>query len=242
MIENILIEKNILAIIPARGGSKGIPLKNIREIANKPLIAYTIEAALGSEYIDRIILSTDNKEIAKVGETFGAELPFMRPRKFATDNATSLSVLQHALNYLRLNEDYFPDVVVELLPTAPLRTSQDIDGALKLFFQEDADTVIGVVKIKQHPYWAMEMDNYRLSPFYLNYEQYTRRQDLPDIFYIAGTITIVKREILMRKKEGLIFEGKILGYEMLQENCVNIDNMLDFLIAETILNEKNYKI
>ena len=123
---------NILAIIPARGGSKGIPHKNIQNLAGKPLIAYTIIAAKKSKLIDKIVVSTDDKKIAKISEACGIEVPFLRPKNISKDNSSTIEVVKHTLEFLRTNQDYIPDMIIVLQPTSPLRTTRLIDNAIKI--------------------------------------------------------------------------------------------------------------
>lgn len=228
----------VVAIIPARGGSKEIPNKNIIDLVGKPLIAYTIEVAKKAKYVDRVIVSTDSYKIAEIAKKYGAEVPFMRPVELASDDAPSLFVLQHCVKYLEENEDYHPDIIVELLPTAPLRTVEDIDEAIKKFIDTKADTVVGLVEVKQHPYWMMKVNvNGKAIPYYKNYEKYTRRQDLPKLYMIAGTICVLNRNTLM-KREGLIFGGKIVAYIMPEEKCINIDTIADLKLAELLIMER----
>ena len=155
----------VLAIIPARGGSKGVPHKNIRPLCGKPLIAWTIEVALACPTLERIIVSTDDLAIAEVARTYGAEVPFIRPAKLAQDDTPDLPVYNHTLMWLAENENYFPELVAWLRPTVPLRAVQDVEAAVALLQRSDFDCVRSVCKAEHHPYWMKRLDNGCLVPF-----------------------------------------------------------------------------
>lgn len=153
-------DKKVLGLVLARGGSKRIPSKNIKELNGKPLIGYTIEAAKKSKYLDRIVTSTDSDEIATVAKSFGSETPFLRPSEFAHDTATDFSVFTHALSWLLENESYKPDIVVQLRPTSPLRTTEHIDDAIELLYAHpEADSVRTVAEPEQTPYKMYHLDD-----------------------------------------------------------------------------------
>ncbi|GAG81989.1 unnamed protein product [marine sediment metagenome] len=145
--------KTIIALIPARGGSKGLPRKNIKELDGKPLIAHTIEVAKQSRIFDRIIVSTDDKEIAEVAKEYGAEVPFIRPAELATDTADAMDVLIHALKWFKNKGQNF-DYVMKLQPTSPLRTEQDIKNSMDLIIQKDGDSILSVSECEHHPFWS----------------------------------------------------------------------------------------
>lgn len=162
----------VLAIIPARGGSKGLPRKNIRPLNGKPLIAYTIEESKKSEYINRIVVSTEDKEIAEVSNKYGAKI-IKRPLELAKDNTPTIDVVLHTLDDLKNNE---PDIIVLLQPTSPLRTSQDIDNAIKSFIEQDCDSVVSVCEIEHSPYWSFEIENNNyLKPIFE--EKYLKKKE-----------------------------------------------------------------
>lgn len=192
----------IVAIIPARGGSKGVPRKNIREIAGKPLIAWTIETALLCEMLDRVIVSTEDEEIAKIANQCGAGVPFLRPLDIAQDNTPDLPVYQHALSWLNEHEKYCPDIIVWLRPTAPLRIVEDIEGAIKLLTETKADCVRTVCKAEHHPYWMKQLNGNRLLHFLEGIEEtkkYYRRQLLPPVYRLNGAVDVTWRETVMEK-------------------------------------------
>lgn len=202
-------KQKILAIIPARGGSKRVPRKNIKPLFGKPLIAYTIDAAKGCEFLDRIIVSTDDREIAAVSEKFGAEV-IERPKELAQDNSESVDVVLHALDFLA-KQNYIPDVCVFLQPTSPLRNSQDIADALGIFLKnEECDTVLSVAKIQEK------------NRFYY----------LPD----GATFVFSPEKI---KKNRNFYSKNILLYTMPEDRSVDIDQESDFKLAEQILKNKS---
>ena len=156
---------NVLAIIPARGGSKRIPYKNIQNLAGKPLIAHTIIAAKKSKVIDKIVVSTDDKKIAKISEAYGIEVPFLRPKNISKDNSPTIEAVKHTLEFLRTNQDYIPDMIIILQPTSPLRTTRSIDNAIKILRKSKSSCVITVSKIKKHPSSAFWLKSGLLKQF-----------------------------------------------------------------------------
>ncbi|OCL27626.1 acylneuraminate cytidylyltransferase [Orenia metallireducens] len=233
MIDN----REVLSIILARSGSKGISQKNIKKLKGKPLISYTIEEAIKSKYIDRVIVSTDDFEIRKVAKQCGAEVPFIRPKELATDEATSEDAMIHAINWLKLNEKYKSDYVILLQPTSPLRKVQDIDGAIEKFARSNGDSLLGLCEANKHPYWMMEVKNEEAFYFISEIGKYTRRQDLPKIYNINGAIYITKTKLFLQTK--CRWCGKIIPYVMPKERSIDIDDMLDWKLAELLLEEGN---
>ena len=237
--ENIFNNKEILAIIPARGGSKGVPRKNIKILAGRPLISYAIEEAKKSKYIKRIIVSTDDREISKVAKSYGAEVPFMRPVELAGDEVTDLPVFQHALKWLLEYENYRPDIIVHLRPTAPLRTAEHIDKGIKLLIESDADAVRSVCPAPKHPCKMWRFVGKRIYPFLpetiCGKEAFNmNRQQLPPVFVQNGSVDIIKWETIMIKNS---MTGEyIVGMLMDEKDSVNIDTEIDFLLAEILIN------
>jgi CMP-N-acetylneuraminic acid synthetase len=225
--------KKIVAIIPARGASKGVPRKNIKELAGKPLIAYTIEAALKSVTIDRVIVSTDDHEIAEISRSYGAEVPFIRPARLATDDAPALPVLQHALKYLEDSEVYSPDIIVTLQPTSPLRDAEDIDKAVNKLLDTDADSVVSVCLAKHHPFWMKRLEIDRVYPFVETDREYTRRQDLPPVYCLNGAIFVTKRKILMEKNSDMGEDTRAIIMD--EEKSIDVDTPLDFMVAGMLI-------
>lgn len=227
----------LLGIIPARGGSKSIPRKNIKELLGKPLLAYTIEAAKNSGVFDRIILSTDDEEIAGVGKKYGVEAPFLRPREIAEDKTPMLPVLQHAVSWLKEKEGYWPDAVMLLQPTAPLRQAFHIKEAMELFEKAGVDSVVSVVEIPGHfsPYWAVVEDEAGWGKLFIGKpirERIGRRQDFPQKTYShSGAIYLFKTNLLFLPVPSLYGE-KVKLYPMEEKYCVNIDDPEDWELAE----------
>lgn len=237
-----MIKKNkIICIIPARGGSKGVPGKNIKILGGKPLIAYTIEQALKSQYIDRIIVSTDDLKIAAVAKRFGAEVPFTRPHSLARDNSGTIDVLLHALDWLKEHEYSSYDVVVLLHVTTPLRNVQDIDTSIELLINKKAESVFTVAEAHRNPYFNM-VEVHKNGRVTLAKEgNFVTRQSAPKVFDMNSSIYVWWTDVL-RKKKKVILE-KSLVHVMPKERSVDIDDLLDFKFAETLLkeNKKNVK-
>ncbi len=226
---------NIIAIIPARGGSKGIPKKNIKELCGKPLIAHIIETALKVRELDRVIVSTEDKEIAKVAKKYGAEVPFIRPKELARDETPTLPVLQHTVKYLEEKENYRPDIVVLLYATSPLLRAERVSEAVGMLKEGGFDSILSVIEDRGH-YWIKKEDNYeRLYPKVLKNRQFTE-----PLFNENGAIYICKRDLLMEKNE--IVGGKIGFLVMKRDESIDIDELLDFEIAEFLMKrEENEK-
>ena len=224
--------KKILAIIPARGGSKGIPHKNIINLCGKPLIAYTIEAAKQSMYVDTVLVSTDNVEIQSVSEQYGAMAPFLRDGMIATDKATTISVVVDAVQRLSMNNENY-DVVILLQPTSPLRTMEEIDVAIDVFFQNDMQGVVSVNAVETSPFLLRTIEGHRLQRI-ISESSTIRRQDMPTYYEVNGAIYINHiREI----DENLSFNDNPIPYIMNREHSVDIDTWDDLEMAKEILNE-----
>lgn len=229
----------ILAIIPARGGSKGVPRKNIRALAGKPLVAWTIEAALGAANIDRVMVSTEDDEIAAVSVEFGAEVPFPRPAELAADDTTTLAVLQDMLACLEAGEQYRPDAVITLQPTSPLRTARHIDEAITLFEADPkADSLVSCIEAPHifHPRSVMIKDQSGYLRPYLDDPQPTRRQDKKPVFARNGAaIYITRTECLNR----FIFGGNLIAFPMDDVSSLDIDSERDLELAARLLAERD---
>ena len=227
-----------LALIPARGGSKGIPRKNVRMLAGKPLIAWTIETALACPRLDRVIVSTDDQEIAQVASQYGAEVPFIRPAELSQDDTPDLPVYIHALSWLVEHEGYCPDVVVWLRPTSPLRTVQDIEAAIQILVETGADWVRSVCPAEHHPYWMKRLDGNHLLPFMdgIDESKYYRRQLLPPVYRLNGAVDVTWYKTVMEK--GLLYNGDVRGYVMPPERSIDLDTELDFVLVELLLQRR----
>lgn len=235
----------ILGIIGARGGSKSIPGKNIKMIAGKPLIAWTIDEARKSKLLTRVIVSTDDEKIACVARGRGAEVPFLRPVEFAKDLSTDVDFLLHALDWLKTNENYEPEIVVRLPPTSPLRTAKNIDeGIQKLLDTPEADSVRPILEVPKHPYkfWKISADGKWLEPFLSReFTGFDEPQNLPrqlfqKVYMHTGAMDVLWTRVLRdhRSTSG----KKVSHFFMKPEESVNIDSLADFEYAEFLLDRK----
>jgi len=232
-------KSKIVAIIPARGGSKSVPKKNIQPLAGKPLIYYTINAALKSRYLDRVIVSTDDEEIARVSRSFGAEIPFMRPKELAGDKVPDIPVIKQAVDYLEKNEDYFPEVIVFLRPTSPLRTTKDIDDAIKKFLSIRCDSVRTICQVDYPPFWMKKLVGDRLLPFIKSEYEYVRRQDVPKVYKGNGEVEVIRADVIRKARNNNQMYGEdIRAIIMDQKRSIDIDTGFDFIIAERFMKER----
>lgn len=227
---------NVLAIIPARGGSKGIPRKNIKELAGKPLIAWTIETALTSKSIDRVIVSTDDEEIAAVARRHNADVPFMRPRELAEDDTPTLPVIIHAAEWVEKNEGMEYEYIVILEPTSPLRTSQHITEAMALLRENGTDSVVSIIPVPGHynPHWQFTLDDKNTLRIFTGEEMkdiIPRRQLLPTTYTRNGAIYAFKKNLLFSGAPS-IYGNNVIGYRMEEEYSVDIDTLEDWIRAE----------
>jgi N-acylneuraminate cytidylyltransferase len=230
----------ILALIPARGGSKGIPRKNIRSFAGYPLIAWSIAAARQSEWVTRVIVSTDDEEIASVAREFGAETPFLRPAELAQDQTTDLPVFEHALKWLEENEGYRPEIVVQLRPTSPIRPKNMVDDAIRILMNhEDADCVRGVVPAGQNPFkmWRFNGQDQPLKPL-LEVEGIAEpynapRQILPPVYWQTGHIDVIRASTILNKHS---LTGDVVYPLVIDPKyTVDIDTLTDWAKYETLV-------
>jgi len=221
----------IVAIIPARGGSKGIPRKNIKQLFGKPLIVWTIEHAKKSRYIGRITVSTEDKEIAEISKKCGAEV-IERPEELAKDETPTIDVIFHVLEVIKA-ENFEPGLVVLLQPTSPLRNAQDIDNAIELFLKNDCESVVSVCEVEHSLYWSFEIENRYLKPIFGGKYLNMRRQDLPKVYTPNGAIYVSTPEILRKYKS--FYCSKTIPYIMPPGRSVDIDNEIDFMLAELLM-------
>ena len=237
----MLNNHKILAITLARGGSKGVPKKNIAELVDQPLIYYTIIQAKLSKYISRYIVSTDDEEIAKVAKKLDAEVPFLRPKGLASDNATSLDALQHSVKWCEDDENIKYDYVIELMCTNPMKTVEDIDGAIEKLVETGADSVIGVSKLDDnHPARAKKIINDRIVDFCVPELSSLRQKLKPEAYIRNGSIYAIKRNVLM--EDGIRFgSSNSRPYIMNSQKSINIDNELDMIVAAELLRRKAEK-
>lgn len=220
----------ILAFIPARGGSKGIPNKNIIDLCGKPLIAYTIEAALMSKYVDSVVVSTDSERIAEISRDLGASIPFMRPESLAGDKATTIDVVTDALErFNKAGNEY--DILLLLQPTSPLRTVSDIDSALDTFIEHGLEPLVSVCDVNDHPILMRTIEDGRLIRL-MGRGSTIRRQDMPDVLRVNGAIYIIKTSDI---RSDTSFNDSIIPYVMPRERSIDIDEPIDLIMAEALI-------
>ncbi len=231
-----------VAFIFARGGSKGLPGKNIRPLGGKPLIAWSIEQALSVKRVERVIVSTDSEEIAAVARDFGAEVPFMRPSELAQDTSPEWLAWRHALNYLRESTGVLPEVMVSVPTTAPLRLTVDIENCLDEYEKGNVDMVITVTEAHRSPYFNMVKTKADGTVGLVNPPQsaIAHRQDVPLVYDMATVCYVANPEFVMT--HNATFEGKVKAVHVPIERAIDIDTLLDFQIAESLLNIREHKL
>lgn len=218
---------SVLAVIPARGGSKGVPRKNLRLVGGKPLLAWTVEAAAKSRYLDRCILSSEDPEINKTAKSLGCDVPFIRPVELAGDLVTTIQVVQHALHEL---SGY--DLIVILQPTSPLRLAIDIDACLERLVEHNAPACVSVAQSKG-PWWTYSINaDGQLRPL-MDSKLVLRRQDLPQTYVLNGAVYAIRTEIFLKAKTFL--PPGVVGYAMPTERSLDIDTELDIVITEAVV-------
>ncbi len=231
--------RKILALTPARAGSKGLPDKNIREMCGKPLLAWPVQAALASALVDAVVVSTDSERYAAVAQQAGARVPFLRPAALATDEASSTDVIVHALNTLEAMGEHY-DYLVVLEPTSPTTEAADVDEALRQLnaARDTADVIVGVTPlVASHPLYSATLDAAgRLVPYDERFRQGVRRQDLPPLYMLDGTLYITCVEAFRRTRE--FYGDRTLGYVTPKWKSHEIDDLEDFLCVEAILRNK----
>jgi CMP-N,N'-diacetyllegionaminic acid synthase len=232
----------VVGIIPARGGSKGLPQKNIRLVRGKPLISYTIETALACPTLDRVIVSTDDLSIAEIAHEAGAEVPFLRPQELAQDITHTPPVIAHAVQYIEEHEGYRVDLAVTLQPTSPLRRKEHINKAVETLQQDPSlDSVMTVCQAELPPFWMMQLEEGKLIPFINDGVDYflLERQQLPPVYHPSGAVYVTRRKLLL--EEGVII-GKRVGAVIMDEvSSLDVDTPLDVKILEYVLAEKEMK-
>lgn len=223
--------QSVLGLIPARGGSKGLPGKNITPVAGRPLIAWTIDCALASRYLDRLVTSTDDEDIRLCARRYGSEAPFERPAELATDEANVIETALHALTAL----DAEFDLLVLLQPTSPLRRPADIDGCLERLVTSDADACASVVQPDKSPYWCLrENSDGTLAPLFPDIAA-KRRQALPNTWVPNGAVYAVRTAALRQQR--CFLTSKAVGYPMPRERSIDIDDPLDLHLASCLLEQ-----
>lgn len=229
-------DKTFLAIIPARGGSKGLPGKNIKELCGKPLIAWSIEAGLKSKYLDEVMVTTDYQNIADVSKQYGASVPFLRPDELASDTATSFDAIKHTIEYYKneLNKEF--DYIVLLEPTSPLREGSDIDNMIEKIIQNEGnfDSIVSIGEVHEHPSIMKKIVNKNyLSSYCVELEMKSRRQDNDISYFPYGVAYIVKTKSLL--DERTFYTKRNTFYEIRRYQCYEIDDIYDFLAIENIM-------
>jgi CMP-N-acetylneuraminic acid synthetase len=245
-MDGMVMRAEVLAVIPARGGSKGIPRKNIRDFAGHPLIAYSISAGLQASTVTRVIVSTDDEEIAEISRRCGGSTPFMRPAELAQDNTLDLPVFQHALQWLAEHENYHPEVVVQLRPTSPIRTPGCVDAAVCLLLDHpQAASVRGVVPAGQNPYkmWRIDAATGQMQPLLavegINEPYNAPRQVLPPVYWQTGHIDAVRPDVIL----GGSMSGRVILPLILDPRyTVDIDDLNDWQQAERLLQQGGLQV
>lgn len=228
------MDLKLLAVIPARGGSKGIPKKNIKPLAGKPLIGWSIDAAKRASCVDRIIVSTEDEQIASAARDLGADVPFVRPAELATDEASSIDVVLHAIEQL---PGY--DWVLLLQPTSPLRSYIDIDSIWQLCNDLNAASAVSVCQTDSHPYWMYHCDSAnRVSPIIEERPDVTRRQDLPPVYSLNGALYLARVDWLL-EQQNLIGQDTV-GYIMPLERSVDLDSPYDWRWVEFLVKSDQF--
>lgn len=229
--------KTVVALIPARAGSKRLVNKNVLPLAGIPLIAWSINAAIESQYVDRVVVSTDSADIIKVAKDYGAEIPFIRPAEFATDTSSTVDVILHAIEALKLQGD---DILLILQPTSPLRKSKHIDGALQLMVDDSVEGVVSVTTCSHSPLWSNTLPNDgNMGSFIREEIKGKRSQDLPQYYRLNGAIYAFNVSSIL-KHGSINYSSAVFSYVMPEQNSFDIDTELDFKLCELFVNASLY--
>lgn len=231
----------VLAIVPARGGSKGLPRKNLRLLAGKPLVAHAVEAGRRAKLVQRVLCSTDDQEIAAAAREAGAETPFLRPAALAGDVTEDWSVFEHALRWLADHEGWAPDVVVNLRPTSPLRRASHVDAAIRVLHSTGADSVKSVCVARQHPHkmWVRNGDDETLlspflqTPFRIERGPDVPRAELQTVYWQNGVVDVTRRSVIL--EQGVMIGRRVAGLITEPEDSVDVDGPLDLALAEVLM-------
>jgi|TARA_X000000368_G_scaffold418762_1_gene419842 N-acylneuraminate cytidylyltransferase/CMP-N,N'-diacetyllegionaminic acid synthase len=220
---------SVLAVIPARGQSKGLPGKNIKPFNGLPLIAHSINVALASKLTDRVIITTDDEEIASISRSYGAEVPYMRPEEIAGDKSTDQEYLRHAIDWFNDHGESYETIVL-LRPTCVFRTSEEIDKGINELLSSDFDCIRGISEVSYSPYWMKKKDGNRLISFINSEYQYSLRQSLPEVVQANGAVDVLRSSVIMEHEN---IYGENIGFlDMDEVSRTDIDTNLDFMIAE----------
>lgn len=227
----------VLAVIPARAGSRGVPGKNNALVAGKPLITWTIEAARQSGCLDRIVVTTDGDEIARVADQAGAEVPFRRPAALARDDTPGMEAILHCVTWLEEFQAYCPELVMVLQPTTPLRTAEDVAAGLRLLTQQPADSVVSVCEAAHHPCWMKRrLPDGRLEDFLPQESVPARRQDLPPVYALNGALYLARRTLVLAHRTFML--PATYGYVMPAERSLDVDTPWDLELADFLLSRR----
>ncbi len=226
---------DILALIPARGGSKRLPRKNIKPLGDKPLIAWSIEAALESKHLEDVVVSTEDDEIANVASQYGAQVPFKRPYMLSLDSTSTMDVILHTIETLESEGKEYKYLLL-LQPTSPLRSNQDIDNIIELMMKKEADSIISVCESEHSPLWSNRLPKDHSMDNFLPKKAESISQELPTYYRLNGSIYLAKIDQL--KKRRSFFMPNSFAYIMPQSRSVDIDSELDFKLAEILVNDR----
>ena len=235
---NFFKDNKVLAIIPARSGSKGLKNKNIKTFCKKPLIFWAIKAAKKSKLIDKIIVSTDSRKIKKICKDFDVDVPFLRPKKISQDNSKSIELIVHAINYFKKKSQFY-NYVILLEPTSPLTSNTDIDKAIRTLYKKrkSADAIVGVSQnINKHPINNVRVNSRGHIKPYQKKLTFVRRQNLDKLYYFDGSLYVSKTHTLIRKKS--FYHNRTLGFVTPKWKSIEIDDLTDFIAAEAIFKNK----
>ncbi len=232
----------VLVVVPARGGSKGIPRKNLQLLAGRPLVAHAVATGLAATLVDRVLCSTDDPEIADAARVAGAEVPFLRPAHLAADTSEDWPVFMHVLEHLDSQDGYRPDIIVNLRPTSPLRTPIHVDDAIRLLLDTGADSVKAVCLARQHPHkmWLRQpgggIEPYLKTPFRLERGPDVPRAQLEDIYWQNGVVDVTRREVIL--EQGVMIGRRVAGLVTQLAESIDIDTPLDLQLAELLLAQR----
>jgi CMP-N,N'-diacetyllegionaminic acid synthase len=228
-------DRSAIAIIPARGGSRGLPGKNVRDLCGKPLIAWTIETARKSAVVDEVVVTTDSSEIADVARRYGASVPFLRPEELATDAAPTIAAVDHALGFYAGERQRRFDYTVLLEPTSPLREDDDVDRMLRLLDERrDAyDAIVSLGEVAEHPSIVKRLRDHVVEPFCPELAQHTRRQDNESAWFPYGVAYVVKTAVLLAERT--FYPSRCLGFPIRRYQNYEIDSIYDFVCVEAIM-------
>jgi CMP-N,N'-diacetyllegionaminic acid synthase len=230
--------RSVIAIVPARGGSKGLPGKNIKNLCGKPLIAWTIEAGLACKYIDEVMVTTDSEEIAEIAQMAGASVPFLRPSELATDTATTFGAVKHVIDYYEVNLNKNFDYVVLLEPTSPLRAKDDLDGMIEKInvLEDQYDAIVSLGEVHEHPSIMKKIVGNDIEPYCKELIAATRRQDNEAAYFPYGVAYIVKTKKLI--EEETFYPRRTTYWVIKRYQCFEIDDIYDYLTIENIMKHK----